>query len=318
MSAKHPVVAITGSSGACTSNVRAIFQEIFRREGVVAAFVDGDAFHRYDRVEMRVKMAEAQGAGNGRFSHFGPEANLLEDLEALFRVYGESGTGRTRNYLHTEADAAPYGQQPGTFTPWDAIPPHTDVLFYEGLHGGVVTDTVNVARHVDVLIGVVPSINLEWIQKLCRDKTVRGYSHEAVVDAILRRMPDYVNYICPQFGLTDVNFQRIPIVDTSNPFSMRSVPKADESMLLIRFKDPKGIDFPYLLAMLHASFMSRSNTIVCPGGKMALAMQLIFTPMVWQLMDRKKRLFSRERLPPHTERVADNLVAVTMSGAARE
>ncbi|MGP6190043.1 MAG: phosphoribulokinase [Vulcanimicrobiaceae bacterium] len=296
MSAKHPVIAITGSSGAGTSTVKATFQQIFRREGIAPAVVEGDAFHRYDRLEMRSRMAEAYELGNVHLSHFGPEANLFEELESLFRVYGETGTGRVRRYLHDKAEAEPYGQEPGTFIPWEDVPAGTDVLFYEGLHGGVATESVDIARHVDLLIGVVPSINLEWIQKLHRDKTVRGYTHEAVVDTILRRMPEYVNYICPQFALTHVNFQRVPIVDTSNPFIARSIPTADESMLVIRFKDPKGIDFPYLLAMLHDSFMSRPNTIVCPGGKMALAMELIFTPMVWQLLDRKKRIFAQDRL----------------------
>ncbi len=165
------------------------------------------------------------------------------------------------------------------------------MLFYEGLHGAIVSETVNVVRHTDLLIGVVPTINLEWIQKLHRDKTSRGHSQEAIVDTILRRMPDYVNYIVPQFSHTNVNFQRVPIVDTSNPFISRTIPTLDESMLVIRFRNPKGIDFPYLLSMLHDSFMSRPNTIVCPGGKMGIAMQLIFTPMIWQLMDRKKRAF---------------------------
>jgi len=90
-----------------------------------------------------------------------------------------------------------------------------------------------------------------------------------------------------------VNFQRVPIVDTSNPFIARSVPTLDESMLVIRFTNPKGIDFPFLLSMLHDSFMCRPNSIVCPGGKMDLAMQLIFTPMILQLMDRKNRAHPR-------------------------
>jgi len=289
MSAKHPIVAITGSSGAGTTTVKTTFQQIFRREKINAAIVEGDAFHRYNRAEMKAKMAEAQQKGDLHLSHFGPANNLFENLEALFHSYGESGTGRVRKYLHDEEEAAPYGQKPGEFTPWENLPADTDLLFYEGLHGGVVTDTVNVARHTDVLIGVVPIINLEWIQKLHRDRLVRGYSQEAVVDTILRRMPDYVNYICPQFSETHVNFQRVPTVDTSNPFIARDIPSADESMLIIRFRNPRGIDFPYLLSMLHDSFMSRPNTIVCPGGKMALAMQLIFTPMLWQIMDKKKR-----------------------------
>ncbi len=291
MSVKHPIVAITGSSGAGTTTVMWTFQQIFRREGVRPAIVEGDAFHRFDRLQMRERMADETKTGNEHFSHFGPDSNLFEELEALFRDYGKSGVGRTRKYLHDAEEAAPYKQNPGTFTPWEDLGAGTDLLFYEGLHGGVKTDTVNIAGEVDLLIGVAPTVNLEWIQKLHRDKRTRGHSHEAVVDTILRRMPDYVNYICPQFSETHVNFQRVPTVDTSNPFTARDIPSADESMLVIRFRDPKGIDFPYLLSMLKDGFMSRANTIVCPGGKMALAMQLIFTPMIWQIMDRKKRAF---------------------------
>lgn len=264
------------------------FRQIFRREGVNVAYVEGDSFHRYDRLEMKAAIAEAHTRGDHSFSHFGPEANLFEELEELFRTYAETGTGTFRKYLHDEEEAAPHGQPPGTFTPWEPLPTDTDMLFYEGLHGAITTGTVDVAAHADLRIGVVPVLNLEWIQKLQRDKVVRGYTSEAVTDTILRRMPDYVNYICPQFSNTDVNFQRVPVVDTSNPFIARTIPTADESMLIIRFRDPHGIDFPYLLAMLHDSFMSRPNTIVCPGGKMDLAMQLIFTPMILRLVERRK------------------------------
>jgi phosphoribulokinase len=290
MSAKHPVIVITGSSGAGTTTVKSTFQHIFRRENITPAIVEGDAFHRYDRLEMRELLESSQKAGVN-FSHFGPEGNLFEELETLFRVYAATGTAKVRKYLHDDIEAAPYGQPPGTFTAWEDIEPGTDLLFYEGLHGAVATDTVDVAQHADLLIGVVPTINLEWIQKLYRDRHSRNHSQEAIVDTILRRMPDYVNYIVPQFSRTHVNFQRVPIVDTSNPFIARTIPTLDESMLVIRFSNPKGIDFSYLLAMLHDSFMSRANTIVCPGGKMDLAMQLIFTPMIWQIMDKKKRAF---------------------------
>jgi len=289
MSAKHPIIAITGSSGAGTTSVTRTFQWIFSREKVNAVVVEGDAFHRYDRKQMKAKLAEALKEGNQHYSHFGPYSNLFEELETLFRSYGETGGGRMRKYLHDEAEAAPFKQEPGTFTPWTEVPAGTDLLFYEGLHGAVVTETVDVARHADLLVGVVPIINLEWIQKLHRDKATRGYSTEAVVDTILRRMPDYVNYICPQFSRTHVNFQRVPTVDTSNPFIARYIPTADESFVVIRFANPKGIDFPYLLNMIKDSFMSRPNIIVVPGGKMELAMQLIFTPMILQLVDRKKR-----------------------------
>ncbi len=289
MSAQHPIIAVTGSSGAGTSSVMRTFEQIFRREHVNAAFIEGDSFHRYDRSEMKAKMAEAVERGDHSFSHFGPEANLFEELEELFRRYGEDGRGRVRRYLHDNEEAEPYGQSPGTFTPWEDLPADTDLLFYEGLHGAVATDKVNAAQHVDLLIGVVPVINLEWTQKLLRDQATRGYSTEAVTDTILRRMPDYVNYISPQFSRTHVNFQRVPVVDTSNPFIARTIPTLDESMLVIRFANPRGIDFPYLVSMLHDSFMSRANTIVCPGGKMDLAMQLIFTPMIWRLIERRKQ-----------------------------
>ncbi|GAB3197629.1 phosphoribulokinase [Nocardioides hungaricus] len=289
MSVKHPVVAITGSSGAGTTSVMRTFEQIFRREHVNAAFVEGDSFHRFDRVEMKAEMARALAEGDHTFSHFGPEANLFGELEELFRVYGETGTGKLRKYLHSDEEAAPYNQEPGTFTPWEEIPAGTDLLFYEGLHGAVATETVNVAQFTDLLIGVVPVINLEWTQKVQRDKSQRGYSAEAVTETILRRMDDYVNYMCPQFSRTHVNFQRVPIVDTSNPFIARTIPSQDESMLVIRFANPRGIDFPYLLSMLHDSFMSRPNTIVCPGGKMDLAMQLIFTPMLWRLLEHRDK-----------------------------
>ena len=293
MSEKHPIIAITGSSGAGTTSVTRTFQKIFRREKVQAALIEGDSFHRFDRKEMRKAMAEAEKAGNRHFSHFGPEANLFEELESVFREYGETGNGRHRKYLHDPEEAAPYGQEPGTFTAWERFEKDTDLLFYEGLHGAVVSQGVDCARHTDLAVGVVPVINLEWIQKIHRDKSMRGYSTEAVTDVILRRMNDYVHYICPQFTRTHVNFQRVPTVDTSNPFVAREIPTADESFLVIRFANPKGIDFPYLLNMLHDSFMSRPNTLVAPGGKMELAMQLIFTPFIWRLMERRKKALGR-------------------------
>ena len=251
--------------------------------------MEGDSFHRYDRMEMRRQMAAESAKGNKHLSHFSPETNLLPELEALFRDYGTTGTGTTRHYVHDDEEAVLYGATPGTFTAWEAVPPDTDLLFYEGLHGAVATETVDVGKHADLKIGVVPVINLEWIQKLHRDRRDRGYSTEAVTETILRRMPDYVNYICPQFTETDINFQRVPTVDTSNPFIARWIPTPDESIVVIRFRNPRGIDFPYLLSMIPGSFMSRANSIVIHGAKLDLAMQLILTPLILQLVERKRR-----------------------------
>ncbi|MFZ1815839.1 MAG: phosphoribulokinase [Rhizobiaceae bacterium] len=288
MSHKHPIIAITGSSGAGTTTVKDTFGKIFNREGVTAAFIEGDAFHRYDRAGMKERVAEEEARGNTHFSHFNPDANELEILESVFAEYGRKGTGKTRHYVHDEHEAKVLGSAPGTFTPWKDLPA-SDLLFYEGLHGCAKTGSIDLPRHVDLKIGVVPVINLEWIQKIHRDKSLRGYSTEAVTDTILRRMPDYARYICPQFSETNINFQRIPTVDTSNPFVARWIPTPAESMLVIRFSNPRGIDFPYLLSMLGGSFMSRANSIVCSGDKLDLAMQLIFTPLIHKLMDLKRR-----------------------------
>ncbi|GAB4069825.1 phosphoribulokinase [Ancylobacter sonchi] len=289
MSIHHPIISVTGSSGAGTTSVRRIFEQIFRREEVDAAYIEGDAFHRYDRAEMKRVMAEEASRGNHHYSHFGPDSNLFEELEETFRAYSQTGTGKTRHYVHDAKEAEEYGGPPGTFTAWEDIPRPTDLLFYEGLHGAVVSGNIDVARYADLKIGVVPVINLEWIQKIHRDRSHRGYSTEAVTDTILRRMPDYVNFICPQFTHTDINFQRVPTVDTSNPFIARWIPTADESIVVIRFKTPRGIDFPYLLSMIQGSWMSRANSIVIPGGKLDIAMQLILTPMILNLVDKKRR-----------------------------
>lgn len=295
MSKKHPIVAVTGSSGAGTTTVKRAFEHIFYRDGIQAAVIEGDSFHRFDRVEMKAEMASA-AKEHRNLSHFGPEANRFDLLEELFRNYGESGTGKQRYYLHSDSEADHHNARLGTqlsagqFTPWEDLVGGTDVLFYEGLHGLVVTEEDNVAQHVDLGVGVVPIINLEWIQKIFRDNLERGYSAEAIVDTIMRRMPDYIRHITPQFSLTDINFQRVATVDTSNPFIARDIPTPDESFVIIRFKNPEKlkIDFPYLLSMIHDSFMSRRNTMVVPGGKMGMAMEVVLQPIIERMMDARR------------------------------
>ena len=288
MSIKHPVIAVTGSSGAGTTTVKNAFEHIFRREEIKAAVVEGDSFHKYDRAAMKIAVEEARKEGR-TLSHFGAEANLFDTLEELFRTYGETGSGQKRYYIHNEEEAAQYNCAPGTFTPWEPIPAGSDILFYEGLHGGVVAGDVDVSKWVDLLIGVVPIVNLEWIQKIHRDNKERGYSAEAIVDTILRRMPDYVQYITPQFSRTDINFQRVSIVDTSNPFIARDIPTPDESFVVIRFRHPQKHDFPYYLQMIHGSWMSRPNTIVVPGGKMGFAMEVILNPIIHNMIEQKRK-----------------------------
>lgn len=299
MSKKHPIIAVTGSSGAGTSTVKRAFEHIFTREGINPVVVEGDSYHKYNRMDMRAHMKKATEEGRN-LSHFGPDANILDTLEALFKQYGESGTGQKRYYLHNGEEAEHHNGRLGTscesgdFTPWEDIEKGSDILFYEGLHGGVVHKDVNIAENVDLLVGVVPIVNLEWIQKISRDNAERGYSAEAIVDTILRRMPDYVNHITPQFSRTHINFQRVPTVDTSNPFIARDIPLPDESFVIVHtnrvFRERFKIDFPYLLSMLPGSFMSRHTTLVVPGGKMGFAMEIILAPLIDQMVEESKKL----------------------------
>ena len=292
MSKKHPVVSITGSSGAGTTTVKRAFEHIFTRESVKALVVEGDSYHRYDRAAMKKQVKEADATGRN-FSYFGEDANLFDELETTFRAYGEKGACKRRYYLHSDPEAAEHNARlnvtlkPGQFTPWEEITEATDLLFYEGLHGGVVTENANPAKYADLLVGVVPIVNLEWIQKIHRDSAERGYSADVIVDTIMRRMPDYIRYITPQFSRTDINFQRVPTVDTSNPFIARDIPTPDESFVIIRFKDPAKfmVDFPSLLSMIQGSFMSRRNSIVVPGGKMGFAMEIIFAPVIHRMIE---------------------------------
>ena len=309
MSQKHPIVAVTGSSGAGTTTVLHAFRDIFRRENINAAFLDGEAFLRYERKEMNAAIAKALAEGKS-LSHFGPELNQFDNLETLFKEYAEHGTGKTRHYV-TEEHQARFKQATGTFTQWQPIAPDSDLLFYEGLHGGVIarswtrrqmspshnpavierrnantSNGVDVAQYVDLLLGVVPVVNLEWIQKIHRDTNVKGFSAEAVTNTILRRMRDYLHFLVPQFSISDINFQRVPVVDTSNPFIARDVPAPDESIVVIRFREPDRFNFPSLLKRIDDSFMSRPNTMVIPGGKMQLAMEIICTPLIHELIEK--------------------------------
>ncbi|MBF0218900.1 MAG: phosphoribulokinase [Gammaproteobacteria bacterium] len=296
MSKKHPVIAVTGSSGAGTTTVKNAFEHIFYRENINPLVLEGDSFHRFDRADMKIAMAQAAEKGDHSFSHFGPQANFFDKIAETFKNYGETGTCKRRYYIHSDDEAKEHNARlggtsytAGQFTPWEEISEKTDLLFYEGLHGCARDDAngIDVSQFADLKVGVVPIVNLEWIQKIFRDNSQRGYSAEAIVDTILRRMPDYINFITPQFSHTDINFQRVPTVDTSDPFIARDIPTPDESFVVIRFKDPKKskVDFPYLLSMLDDSFMSRRNTIVVPGGKMGFAMELTLAPLIHDLIE---------------------------------
>jgi len=273
MSKKYPIIAITGSSGAGTTTVKDALEHIFRRVGARAATIQGDSFHRFDRQQMKEEFDKAKAEGRN-LSHFGPEANLFEKQFELFRRYGESGKGERRYYIHDEEEAALFGQEPGTFTPWEPIPPDTDLLFYEGLHGGVV--------------------------KIKRDMAERGYRQEVVLETIHRRMHDYMHYIVPQFSATHINFQRIPLIDTSNPFSVANIPTADQSLVLIHFQKPKpSVEYKLnLKGLIDGAMITGFNTLVIPGGKMMYAMELILTELVTALLRQRADVATHHLVSP--------------------
>ncbi|MDH5327537.1 MAG: phosphoribulokinase [Gammaproteobacteria bacterium] len=315
MSARHPIIAITGSSGLGTTVTQNAFTDIFRRLGINASYVLGNGFRRYEADQVVEEFKAAAAAGRP-ISHFGPETNLFDRLESLFREYARKGTGLSREYIANEEQSVRFGRPIGTYSNWEDIPTG-DLLFYEGQHGACIEATwsmrsmsashnpvvinerhkldvrqdagVDIARWVDLLIGIVPCVNMEWIEKIHRDGKTRQRSADEVTTSILRRLPDYVRYITPQFSLTDINFQRVPLVDTSNPFISLDVPGHDESLVVIRFREPYRYDFPRLLNLIDKAYMSRPNTMVIPGGEMENAIDVICTPLVQELMEKKRQ-----------------------------
>jgi len=288
MSIEHPIIAVTGSSGAGTSTVREAFEYIFTNIDVSPVVIEGDSFHKFTRTEMyeRIKAPDLFGL---RMTHFSPEGNHIDRLERLFREYSETGIGEKRMYLHSDEEAAPYpGLSRGEFTDWQAIPAGSDLLFYEGLHGGYVTEDINVAQHVDLLIGVAPNVNLEWIQKIHRDSAERGHSRRDIINTIVRRMPDYATFIAPQFSCSDINFQRVPIVDTSNPFDYQDIPDSHESVVIVHIRRPEKftLSIDELRERIDNSFNIKPNQLVMPADKMAFAMRILLAPIIKMLVEK--------------------------------
>jgi phosphoribulokinase len=307
---KHPIIAVTGSAGAGLSTTRHAFKAVFRRLGLKAEIVHGDAFRRYTDRQFTALLDEARASGR-HISWFGPECNHFQELETLFRTYSETGGGVVREYAHNAKRAAELGVESGEFTPWRALATGSDLLFYEGQHGGLVAQTwtrrkstavdfppdidrrigargIDIAQYVDLLIGIVPTVNLEWIQKIQRDCAGGRCSIEESIETILRRMDDFLHYIVPQFGLTDINIQRVPLVDTSNPFIASEVPTPDESVLIVHLRDRRRHDFIDLLKRIPGSHMTRPSTIMIPGGLLGHALETICRPILAELIEEQR------------------------------
>ncbi len=296
MSAEHPIVAITSPSGSGSSSVTKAFEHIFWRERVKAVYIQGNAFHRYDREQMQKEIIKAREQGKV-LSHYSPEGNHLNKLESLFFQYAAVGTGLARFYLHTQRFADKYGQKSGTFTEWKDLPKKSDLLLYRGLHGASIWGDIDISQYPDLNIGIVPNVNLEWIRKIKRDYTLRDYSSEEVRDIIISRMRDYAEHITPQFSRTDINFQMIPVVDTSDPFSAREEPNEEECYLVIHFQNVKNPDFPRLLSRIPEAKMSGNKTLLVSGGQMVHALEVILMPMIHELVKESRRIRGIEKLP---------------------
>ena len=283
MSKAHPIVAVTGSSGAGTSTTQRAISAIFKRLGVFPALIQGDGFHRYTRKQMQQHYQD-----NSKISHFNPNGNDLSALAALFEAYSADGTGRHRQYLR-EGDKALGTQSPGSFGEWQTVDQGTDLLFYEGLHGGLITDELNIAQYVDLLIGVVPVVNLEWQQQIFRNTESRSYTLKHSTELIMRRIRDYADFIVPQFARTDINFQRIPTIDTSNPFEKRPPPRPDQTMVIIKEQNPAKtkIDFAQLLALISGATLTERDSLLIPGQHFDIALQLIMEPLFIRLIEGK-------------------------------
>ena len=147
------------------------FEQIFRREGVKAA-ISRATPSTATTAPACVSDGGGRGRGNGAFQPFRPEANLFAELEAMFRrLWRDAAPASTRHYVHDDAEAEVYGAPPGTFTRVGGRSAEAPTCCStRACMARVVTEQVNVARHADLKIGVVPVINLEWIQKIHRDK----------------------------------------------------------------------------------------------------------------------------------------------------
>lgn len=306
MSVQHPIVTVTGSSGAGTSFVKRAVEKIFERENLNVAIVEGDSYHKYNRAEMKEKVAESKAGCGPTLTHFSEHANEFSELEALFKQYKQSGTGKRRYYIHSDEEADEHNARlggtnfvSGEFTPWEDIPEGTDVLFYEGLHGmvkrmdnGPEEGKHNVAQYVDLGIGVAPSVNIEWMQKIYRDTSERPYSVQQVRDTILERMPDYIETIVPQFHRTHINFHRVPLIDTSDPFSTMSpdapAGPAPEDSLVICHVRHQDVNLEEVKNQIEGAFLQNPETLVCSGVHMVQAMDLMMTPIIQKLIAKSR------------------------------
>lgn len=289
MSVAHPIIAVTGSSGAGTSTVQQTFETIFQQLNIQPVMVQGDSFHRYDRAEMRTASVAALSKGQN-LTHFGPQANCLDRLEKLFQSYAENGSGESRHYVHDGAEANQFGCPEGTFTQWQPLAADSDLLFYEGLHGAAVIDNIDIAQYPDLLIGIAPVINLEWMQKIHRDCLNRGYSQDTVIDIISQRVPDYIRYITPQFSRTHINFQRVPLVDIADPFAAKALPAAEHTLGVISYTARWAQQIDDNLSQIKEAYTNASHNIVVPGELMAEAMAILIRPIIKEMLDKKRQL----------------------------
>ena len=236
MSTLHPIISITGSSGAGTTSVKRTFEQIFRREKIDAAFIEGDAFHRYDRAAMKAKVAEEEARGNPNFSHFSAGGEPARDARGGLRGVRPSG-----HRPHPNTTSTTPRRRRSTASPPAPSPPGRD---FEPQRPPVLRGPARLRRHRQGQpraarrpqdrrgAGRQPRMDPEDPPRPRHPRLLDrgGHRHDPAPDARLRPL-----HLPAVHRRRDINFQRVPIVDTSNPFIARWIPTPDELMVVIRF-----------------------------------------------------------------------------------
>ncbi len=171
MSVRHPIIAVTGSSGAGTTTVMKTFDHIFRREQHQGP---GDRGRFVSRLQPgRDARARARG-GHGQGSDHQPFRTGVEPVGRARRHDGSLRRHRRRQgaplHPRRRGSASSSSGEPGTFTTGSRCRRTATCSSTKGCMAATRTARWMSREKVDLLVGVVPIINLEWIQKLHRDQ----------------------------------------------------------------------------------------------------------------------------------------------------
>ena len=166
MSAKHPVIAVTGFSGAGTTTTGVAFRKIFQQLNIRAAELEATASTLHPAGNGR---GDPQGARSGRdISYFGPGPTTSACCSRALSSTAKRHRPFAQVPAHLRRSGA-YNPGAGHLHPVGATAGADRRAVLRGAARRCGREHHDVASHVDLLVGVVPIVNLEWIQKLIRD-----------------------------------------------------------------------------------------------------------------------------------------------------